>query len=102
LYDSPTAGLDPITANTIVALIAKERDVRDTANLMVTYRYQDGEIMANFRYNPESGHLVHVAAGSNGLSTTFMVMEEGRLVFEGSQKELEESNDPYVTRFVRH
>jgi len=102
LYDSPTAGLDPITANTIVALIAKERDMRDTANLMVTYRYQDGEIMANFRYNPESGHLVHVAAGSNGLSTTFMVMEEGRLVFEGSQKELEESNDPYVTRFVRH
>lgn len=102
LYDSPTAGLDPITANTIVALIAKERDVRDTANLMVTYRYQDGEIMANFRYNPESGHLVHVAAGSNGLSTTFMVMEEGRLVFEGSQKELEESNNPYVTRFVRH
>jgi phospholipid/cholesterol/gamma-HCH transport system ATP-binding protein len=102
LYDSPTAGLDPITANTIVALIAKERDVRDTANLMVTYRYQDGEIMANFRYNPESGHLVHVAAESNGLSTTFMVMEEGRLVFEGSQKELEESNDPYVTRFVRH
>jgi phospholipid/cholesterol/gamma-HCH transport system ATP-binding protein len=102
LYDSPTAGLDPITANTIVALIAKERDVRDTANLIVTYRYQDGEIMANFRYNPESGHLVHIAAGSNGLSTTFMVMEEGRLVFEGSQKELEESNDPYVTRFVRH
>jgi phospholipid/cholesterol/gamma-HCH transport system ATP-binding protein len=102
LYDSPTAGLDPITANTIVALIAKERDVRDTANLMVTHRYQDGEIMANFRYNPESGHLVHVASGSNGLSTTFMVMEEGRLVFEGSQKELEESNNPYVTRFVRH
>jgi phospholipid/cholesterol/gamma-HCH transport system ATP-binding protein len=26
LYDSPTAGLDPITATTIMALIAKERD----------------------------------------------------------------------------
>src|SRR6185437_12434609 len=31
LYDSPTAGLDPITANTIVALILKERDLRNTA-----------------------------------------------------------------------
>jgi phospholipid/cholesterol/gamma-HCH transport system ATP-binding protein len=102
LYDSPTAGLDPITANTIVALIAKERDVRDTANLMVTNRYQDGEIMANFRYNPDSGRLVHVASGGNGLRTIFMVLEEGRLVFEGSQKELEASNDPYVSRFVRH
>ena len=27
LYDSPTAGLDPITAHTIIALIIKERDV---------------------------------------------------------------------------
>jgi phospholipid/cholesterol/gamma-HCH transport system ATP-binding protein len=102
LYDSPTAGLDPITANTIVALIAKEREMRDTANLMVTSRYQDGEIMANFRYNPDSGRLVHVTAGSNELRTIFMVMEGGRLVFEGSQKELEASNDPYVARFVRH
>jgi phospholipid/cholesterol/gamma-HCH transport system ATP-binding protein len=103
LYDSPTAGLDPITANTIVALIAKERDLRDTANLMVTHRYQDGEIMANFRYNPDSGRLVPAAhaAGSNGLRTMFMVLEGGRLVFEGSQKELEASNDPYVTRFIR-
>ena len=27
LYDSPTAGLDPITAHTIIALIIKERDM---------------------------------------------------------------------------
>jgi len=104
LYDSPTAGLDPITANTIIALIAKERDLRDTANLMVTHRYQDGEIMANFRYNPDSGQFLPLSHASekDGLRTTFMVMEEGRLVFEGSQKELEESNEPYLSRFVRH
>jgi len=102
LYDSPTAGLDPITANTIVALIAKERDMRDTANIMVTHRYQDGEIMANFRYNPDSGQLVPAASEGDGLRTTFMVLERGRLVFEGSQKELEASEDPYVARFVRH
>jgi len=104
LYDSPTAGLDPITATTIVALIAKERDQRDTANLMVTQRFQDGEIMANFRYNPDSGQLVPArhSANGNGTKTVFMVMEAGRLVFEGSQKELEASHDPYVARFVRH
>jgi len=104
LYDSPTAGLDPITANTIIALIAKERDLRDTANLMVTHRYQDGEIMANFRYNPDSGRFLPLSHASENdrLRTTFMVMEEGRLVFEGSQKELEASNEPYLTRFVRH
>src|SRR5581483_10776970 len=105
LYDSPTAGLDPITANTIMALIAKERDSKDTANLIVTQRYQDGQLMANFRYNRSSGHLEPVssngAGNTSGSKTTiFMVMKEGRLVFEGRQAELERSEDPYVTKFV--
>src|SRR5271163_3143342 len=58
LYDSPTAGLDPITANTIMAVIAKERDVRNSASLIVTHRYQDGQLMAKFRYDPKSEELV--------------------------------------------
>ncbi len=58
LYDSPTAGLDPITAHTIVALIIKERDLDNTTALVVTHRYQDGNLVANFRYNPDNGQLV--------------------------------------------
>lgn len=104
LYDSPTAGLDPITANTIMALIAKERDITNTANLIVTHRYQDGQLMANFRYNPDSGHLEPVSRNgtedAQKKSTVFMVMEQGRLVFEGSQDELEASRDEYVSKFV--
>jgi phospholipid/cholesterol/gamma-HCH transport system ATP-binding protein len=104
LYDSPTAGLDPITAHTIMALLIKERDIAKTTTLMVTHRYQDGDLMAKFRYNPESGQLV--PARDHGqrldLHTTFMVMREGRLVFEGPQDELEASTDPYISRFVKH
>ncbi len=109
LYDSPTAGLDPITATTIMALIAKERDLSNTATVIVTQRFQDGEIMANFRYNRESSRLVRTSqngaqgtVSGNERKTTFMVLNEGRLVFEGSQKELEECQDRYVARFVRH
>jgi phospholipid/cholesterol/gamma-HCH transport system ATP-binding protein len=110
LYDSPTAGLDPITANTIMALVAKERDSQNTANLIVTQRYQDGQLMANFRYNRSSGHLEPVSKngvgdhdGSNPTRTIFMVMKDGRLVFEGTQAELEASQDPYISKFVpRH
>src|SRR5947209_18823396 len=58
IYDSPTAGLDPITAYTIMALIAKQRDTRRTASMLVTHRYQDGEIMANFRYDQDRGELI--------------------------------------------
>jgi phospholipid/cholesterol/gamma-HCH transport system ATP-binding protein len=107
LYDSPTAGLDPITANTIMALIAKERDSLNAANLIVTQRYQDGQLMANFRYNRSNGHLEPVSGngsgsgnGSNPTHTIFMVMKEGRLVFEGTQTELEASTDSYISKFV--
>jgi len=107
LYDSPTAGLDPITANTIMALIAKERDSKNSASLIVTQRYQDGQLMANFRYNRTHGQLEPVFTngagnhdGSNPTHTIFMVMKEGRLIFEGVQSELEASDDPYISKFV--
>ena len=100
LYDSPTAGLDPITANTIIALIVKARDTRDTTTLMVTHRYQDGHLLANFRYNPESG-AVEPAPENSGVHerTIFMVFQEGRLVFEGTQEQLEQQTDPYIAKF---
>ncbi len=103
LYDSPTAGLDPITANLIIDLIIKERDLRDTAAILVTHRYQDGHLMANFRYNPNSGGIeaVGTRAQSDRSTTRFFVMKEGRLFFEGSEAELLASRDSYVEKFAR-
>jgi phospholipid/cholesterol/gamma-HCH transport system ATP-binding protein len=106
LYDSPTAGLDPITANTIMALILKERDVRNSASLIVTHRYQDGEIMSDFRYDPEQQGVARLSDGNPNVPpphpTRFIVMRHGEIVFFGTRQELEQSNDPYVKRFVHH
>jgi phospholipid/cholesterol/gamma-HCH transport system ATP-binding protein len=105
LYDSPTAGLDPITAHTIMALIIKERDVDNTTALVVSHRYQDGNLVANFRYNSESGRLDPASvdpSGDSRTNTIFMVMREGTLVFEGKQSDLEASTDPYISKFVKH
>ncbi len=99
LYDSPTAGLDPITAHTIMALIIKERDLDNTTALVVTYRYQDGNLVANFRYNPESKQLEPSKEAAE--HTIFMVLKDGGLVFEGSQEDLEKSSDEYVSKFVK-
>jgi phospholipid/cholesterol/gamma-HCH transport system ATP-binding protein len=109
LYDSPTAGLDPITANTIISVILKERDLRNTASIMVTHRYQDGHLMANFRYNPSNGQIEPAArtgresieAEVSQVSTRFLVMQEGRLVFEGSETELKANADPYIQKFAK-
>jgi len=102
LYDSPTAGLDPITAHTIITLLIKERDVKQTTTLLVTQRYQDGNLIANFRYNSKQGRLEPARNGAGrAMPTTFMVLREGRLIFEGGQDELEESKDPYISKFVK-
>jgi phospholipid/cholesterol/gamma-HCH transport system ATP-binding protein len=102
LYDSPTAGLDPITAQTIIALIVKERDLNKTTTLLVTHRYQDGNLIANFRYNSKQGVLEPARNGDRGAARTiFMVLREGRLVFEGDQNRLEASSDQYVRKFVK-
>jgi phospholipid/cholesterol/gamma-HCH transport system ATP-binding protein len=102
LYDSPTAGLDPITAHTIISLVVKERDVSRVTSLMVTNRYQDGNLLANFRYNPERKSIQPAHNGTRAdLRTVFMVLHEGRLVFEGNQDRLEAETDPYIVKFVK-
>jgi phospholipid/cholesterol/gamma-HCH transport system ATP-binding protein len=102
LYDSPTAGLDPITANTIMSLILKERDTKNTTTVIVTHRYQDGHMLANFRFNLAGNQIEPVSHdGQPASETKFLVMRDGRLVFEGSQRELEASTDPYVQKFVK-
>src|SRR5579864_9561704 len=51
LYDSPTGGLDPVTSNTIIELIVKQRDVYKTSSLLVTHRLQDAFTMASHQFD---------------------------------------------------
>jgi len=103
LFDSPTAGLDPITANTIIKLIVKQRDVKHTTTLLVTHRYQNGNLLANYHYEPGTDSLNPNRNGSRGPGKTkFLGFKDGRLIFEGGQEELEASKDPYISKFVNH
>lgn len=100
-YDSPTAGLDPITANNIMSLVIKQRDQRNTTTVIVSHRLQDGALMANYRFNSQSGKIERQRhTGQLDQRTKFMVMQKGRLVFEGTEDELHASRDPYVGKFV--
>ena len=99
LYDSPTAGLDPITANRIISLIIKDRELNNTTSVIATHRAQDGHLLANFRYNRDSGIVVRANENEEN-GTRFFVMREGRLVFDGTEGELDASSDPYVSKFI--
>jgi phospholipid/cholesterol/gamma-HCH transport system ATP-binding protein len=100
LYDSPTGGLDPVTSTTIIELIVKERDVSHTPSLMVTHRLQDALALCNHRFDPEQGRMVPFPKGETDPSTTFLMLEEGRLIFDGSLHELVKSQNPFVREFL--
>jgi phospholipid/cholesterol/gamma-HCH transport system ATP-binding protein len=102
LYDSPTAGLDPITSQTIITLILRLRDVYGVTALMATHRLQDGFALANFHFDPET-RTVRRGPPANQAKpplTRFLVLREGRIYFEGSPEELLESKDSYLRRFL--
>ncbi len=100
LYDSPTGGLDPITSTTIVELVIKQRDVSHTTALMITHRLQDAFLLARNRFNPETGKVEPLPDGSIDDSTKFLVLNEGRIVFDGTTEELVHSDDPWLKDYL--
>jgi phospholipid/cholesterol/gamma-HCH transport system ATP-binding protein len=100
LYDSPTAGLDPVTAQTIIALLLRLRDTAGVTSLVATHRIQDAFAMARFRFDEASGRVVPARA-SNGLPPTRVaLLHEGTVTFEGSVEELAASGDAYARKFL--
>jgi phospholipid/cholesterol/gamma-HCH transport system ATP-binding protein len=100
LYDSPTGGLDPVTSTTILELIVKERDALHTPSLMVTHRLQDALMLCNHRFDPQAGHMVPLPQGETDPGTTFLMLEKGRLIFDGSLQELVKSKNSFVREFL--
>jgi len=100
LYDSPTGGLDPVTSTTIIELIVKQRDVFRTPSLLVTHRLQDAFTMCTHRFDAESGRMVPLPEGKTNPDTTFLMLSEGRLIFDGNLAQLVSSTEPFVREFL--
>jgi phospholipid/cholesterol/gamma-HCH transport system ATP-binding protein len=100
LYDSPTGGLDPVTSTTIIELIVKQRDVYRTPSVLVTHRLQDAFTMCTHRFEPAEDRMVPLAKGQYDPNTTFLMLSEGRLIFNGSLHDLVTSDNPLVREFI--
>jgi phospholipid/cholesterol/gamma-HCH transport system ATP-binding protein len=100
LYDSPTGGLDPITSTTIVELIIKQRDVYKTSSLLVSHRLQDAFTLATHRFNQETNKMEHLPGKEIDPSTTFLVLHERKMVFDGSTHDLVHSKDPFIREYL--
>lgn len=101
LYDSPTAGLDPITSQTIITLILRLRDVYGVTAVLATNRLQDGFALANFHFDPETRAVRRITAADKELAVTrFLLLRDGRIHFEGTPEEMLGVKDPYLQRFL--
>ena len=120
-YDSPTAGLDPVTSQTIIMLVLRGRDLQGVTSLLATHRVQDAFGLAAFRLEPSSGRLVRVNFDGQGpvqggakqladpvapatavasAPTNVLVLREGRVYFEGHAAEMLHSSDEYLKKFL--
>jgi len=100
LYDSPTGGLDPITSTTIIDLVIKQRDVSHTTSLLITHRLQDAFLLARNHFNPQTGKIEPIPNDGIDDSTKFLVLNEGRVVFDGNTYELVHTNDPWLKEYL--
>ena len=106
LYDSPTAGLDPVTSQTIITLILRLRDIYGVTALLATHRLQDGFALANFHFDTVTNRVLRNAEKPGDKtfegesSTRFAVLRDGKVFFEGSPEEISTVKDPYLKRFL--
>src|SRR6476659_5402541 len=101
LYDSPTGGHDPVTSTTIVELIVKQRDVYKTSSLMVTHRLQDAFTMATHCFDAKSNHMQKLPHGvRNDIPMTFMILRDGKAIFDGDVEELVATKDDYIREYI--
>jgi phospholipid/cholesterol/gamma-HCH transport system ATP-binding protein len=101
LYDSPTGGLDPVTSNTIIELIVKQRDVYCTSALLVTHRLQDAFTMATHRFDQKTNQMVPVPHGErSGDLMSFLILRDGHVIFDGDVAALASTEDPYIRDYI--
>jgi phospholipid/cholesterol/gamma-HCH transport system ATP-binding protein len=101
LYDSPTGGLDPITSNTIVELIMKQRDVYRTSSLLVTHRLQDAFTLATHEFDPRTNQLRVLPRGQYcDVPMSFLLLRDGKVIFDGDVRQLAHTKDEYIREYI--
>ncbi|MGO9588702.1 MAG: ABC transporter ATP-binding protein [Candidatus Acidiferrales bacterium] len=108
-YDSPTAGLDPVTSQTIITLILRGRDLQGVTSLLATHRVQDAFGLAHFRFDEANNRVVRVngvgaqpreSANGDTPPTNILMLRDGRVYWEGTTHDLLHSCDDYLKAFL--
>ncbi len=102
LYDEPTAGLDPVTSKKINELIIALRDIRGVSGVFVTHRLRDAfTLSTEYATNGAGNTQFHTEDNFLCIANTrFLLLRDGRIIFEGPDEILRRSEDEYIKRFL--
>jgi phospholipid/cholesterol/gamma-HCH transport system ATP-binding protein len=101
LYDEPTTGLDPITADTVDDEIVKLRDLENVSSIVVTHQLRDAfRIATHEAVRAEGGIQIASADTEKCEEAEFIMLKDGHIHFEGHAAELRASKDPYLKSFL--
>src|SRR6202142_1327265 len=101
LYDSPTGGLDPVTSNTIIELLVKQRDVYKTSSLLVTHRLQDAFTMGTHYFDRKENKMKPLPPHSRAtVPMGFLILHDGHIIFDGDLESLRETRDEYIREYI--
>jgi phospholipid/cholesterol/gamma-HCH transport system ATP-binding protein len=101
LYDSPTGGLDPVTSNTIIELVMKQRDVYKTSSLLVTHRLQDAFTMATHQFDKQTNQMRALPHGQYcEVPMSFLILRDGHVIFDGDIRQLAHTKDDYIREYI--
>src|SRR5262245_20082455 len=101
LFDDPTTGLDPITATTVDDEIVKLRDLEHVTSLLVTHQIRDAHYVATHEaVKTSDGLKISELDPAAGDRARFVVLHDGRILFEGNAAELLSSQDSYLREFL--
>ena len=96
-YDEPTAGLDPPTARLICEMAIKLRDINHVTSLFVTHKLDDIRFLST-KYIEDKIESVNNHQASNKI--TFLVLNEGNIIFDNTSANLWNSEIPFVKQFL--
>jgi phospholipid/cholesterol/gamma-HCH transport system ATP-binding protein len=103
LFDEPTAGLDPPTARSVCELMIKLRDIEGVTSMVVTHKLDDVRFLSSKYIAHAWGDEVELRSEDDQLcliNTKFIMLRDGRVIFDGTDEQLWASDDQYIRSFL--
>jgi phospholipid/cholesterol/gamma-HCH transport system ATP-binding protein len=102
LYDEPTMSLDPIVAIQVLDLVIRARDINNISSMYVTKKIHEIPHLAQLiASSTEGGEITIAAAPPDKLPRTrVIVLEQGRIAFNGTVEELQNSDLPAIKELM--